>query len=143
MHVPYAGIAPVYTDLLAGSVDVTFGGTFPFPEGLKVLGTVGTKRSPVFPDAPTLEESGVNGASWDVWFGFLAPPGLPQDIADRLNAELVAVVKDPEAIAKYKEVTKAAPEENPLVGPEFKAMAVKAVQDWTTVAKAANIVIEE
>ena len=77
VHVPYTGIAPVYTDLLAGNIDVTFGGTFPFPEGIKVLGTVGSKRSPIYPDLPTLDESGITGATWDVWFGFLAPPNLP------------------------------------------------------------------
>ena len=63
-------------------------GRSPFPEGLKVLGTAGPKRSPAYPNLPTLEESGIKNASWDIWFGFLAPPNLPKPIADRLIAEI-------------------------------------------------------
>ena len=52
----------------------------PFPAGLKVLGSIGSKRNPAFPNLPTLEEAGVRNASWDQWFGFLAPPNLPKGV---------------------------------------------------------------
>ena len=95
VHVPYAGIAPAYADLLAGNIDVTFGGSVPFLDGLKVIGSAGTKRHPAYPDLPTLEEAGIENASWEVWFGFLAPGGLPDPIAERLTTELAAIFKDP------------------------------------------------
>ncbi len=143
VHVPYTGIAPVYTDLLAGNIDATLGGTFPFPEGIKVLGTVGSKRSPIFPDKPTLEESGVTGASWDVWFGFLAPPSLPQPIADRLITEIQAVLKDPAAIEKYKAATKSEPEAEPLVGEDFRKQALEETKSWKAVAERETITVQQ
>jgi tripartite-type tricarboxylate transporter receptor subunit TctC len=143
VHVPYTGIAPVYTDLLAGNVDMVIGGSYPFPDGLKVLGSSGTKRSPNFPDKPTLEESGIKGANWVVWFGFIAPPKLPKDVADRLTTELSAIMRDPEAIEKYKTAAKSVPDESPLVGNEFKAQALKEVADWKVIADREKIVIEQ
>jgi len=143
VHVPYQGIAPIYPDMLAGNVDFVIGASYPLPDGLKIIGANGPQRSPLFPDAKTLEESGIKGATWLTWFGFLAPPKLPQPIAERLEKEIVAVVTDPVAIAKYKEVTKSVPDTKPLVGKEFKDFALKAVEDWKAVAKANNVVIQE
>jgi tripartite-type tricarboxylate transporter receptor subunit TctC len=143
VHVPYQGIAPIYPDLLAGNVDFVIGASFPFPDGLNIIGGNGPERSPLYPDLATLEESGIEGATWFTWFGFLAPPGLPQDIADRLTTELQAVVTDPIAIAKFEEVTKSVPDTNPLIGEEFKSFALSAVEDWRAVAEAENIVIQE
>jgi tripartite-type tricarboxylate transporter receptor subunit TctC len=143
VHIPYPGIAPVYTDLLAGNIDVTFGGSVPFPDGIKVLGTSGSKRSAIYPDLPTLEEVGVTGASVDAWYGLLAPPNLPQPIADRLITELTAIFKDPEAIAKYQEAAKATPETNPLVGEDFKAQALQEEAKWRELAKRENIVVQQ
>lgn len=143
VHVPYTGIAPVYTDMLAGTIDITLGGTFPFPDGLKVLGSNGTKRSPALPNVPTLEESGVKGASWDVWFGFVAPPNLPKPVADRLIAEIQAVLKDPAAIEKIKQTAKIEPEAAPLIGDAFKSQAVSEVKAWKEVADREKVVVQQ
>ena len=143
VHVPYAGIAPAYTDLLAGNIDFIDGGTAPFLEGIKVLGSVGTKRSPVYPNLPTLEEAGVKNAGWDAWFGFLAPPNVPKPIADRLIAEIGAVLKDPEAIAKYQAATKSVPEANPLIGDAFKKQVLQEQKNWKTVVDREKIVVQQ
>jgi tripartite-type tricarboxylate transporter receptor subunit TctC len=143
VHVPYNGIAPVYTDLLAGNIDVTFGGTVPFLDGLKVVASVGSKRHPGYPDLPTLEESGIPGASWDVWFGFLAPPELPEPIAARLTAELEAVFKDPAAIEQFVAATKSQPDAEPLKGADFKAQALAEVEAWRAIAERENIVVQQ
>jgi tripartite-type tricarboxylate transporter receptor subunit TctC len=142
-HVPYTGIAPVYQDLLAGTIDFADGGSVPFPEGIKVLASVGTKRSPVYPDLPTLEESGIKDASWDVWFGFIAPPNLPKPIADRLIAEISAMLKDPEAIAKYQVATKSVPELNPLTGDAFKKQVLEETKQWQAVVDREKIVVQQ
>lgn len=142
VHVPYQGVAPMYPDLLSGNIDITLSAAYPFPDGLKIIGVSARQRSPIFPDKLTLEEAGVK-ASWVVWFGFIAPPNLPQPIAQRLEKELLAVVNDPEAIAKFQEVAKMVPDEKKLVGKDFKEMALRAVDDWRSVAKAENIVINE
>jgi len=142
-HVTYTGIVPVYQDLLAGNIEFLAGGSAPFPEGIKVLGSVGTKRSPIYPNLPTLEESGIRSAGWDIWFGFLAPPNLPKPIADRLIAEISAVLKDPEAIAKFQAATKSAPEANPLTGDAFKKQVGDEIKVWKAVAEREKIVVQQ
>ena len=143
VHVPYAGIAPVYQDLLAGNIDFVDGGSPPFPEGLKVVGSVGTKRNSAYPDVPTLEEAGIKNAAWDSWFGFVAPANLPKPIADRLITELGAVFKDPEAIAKYKEVGKIVPEANPLIGEDYKKQVLQEQKNWKEVVDREKIVVQQ
>ena len=106
LHVPYSGIGPVFNDLFGGQIDFSMAST-PLPDNLKVIASAGSRRNPAYPNVPTLEEFGIKDASWDVWFGFFAPPNLPKPIADRLNAEIGAILKDPEAIAKYQNVMQA------------------------------------
>ncbi len=142
VHVPYTGAAPMYQDMLAGNIEYTQG-TPPAPEGSKVLAVVGTKRSAVFPNAPTLEELGIKNASWDAWFGFVAPPKLPKTVADRLIAEIGAVLKEPEAIAKYTTAAKFAPETSPLVGDDYKNRALDENKRWKAVAEREKIVVQQ
>ena len=92
VHVPYTGIAPVYTDLVAGTIDFTSGALPPFPDALKVLAAIGTKRNPALPRCAHSHRKRHQECGWDGWFGFLAPPEtFPQPVADRLIAELGAV----------------------------------------------------
>jgi len=142
LHVPYTGIAPVYQDMLAGNIDFSQT-TPPVPDGIKVLGSVGTKRSPVYPDLPTLEEIGVKNASWDIWYGVVAPPNLPKPIADRLIAELAAVYKDPEAIEKFKAAAKFAPDVVPLTGESFKKRVLEEHKNWKIVVDREKIVVQQ
>jgi tripartite-type tricarboxylate transporter receptor subunit TctC len=142
VHVPYTGITPVYQDMLAGTIEFTEA-TPPHPEGIKALASVGTKRNPLYPDAPTLDEIGVKGAAWVAWAGFLAPPNLPKPIADRLIAELGAVFKDPEAISKFQSAAKFTPETNPPTGEEFKKQALDEHKVWKAIAQREKIVIQQ
>lgn len=141
LHVPYSGIAPVYNDLLAGHIDITEGAP-PFPQGLKVLGAIGSKRNPAFPNVPTLKESGLASASWDQWFGFLAPPNMPKPLAERLTAELTALLKDPQAIAKYQSIVSFEPDPAPLVGDAFRKQVIEENKSWKTVVDREKIVVE-
>ena len=141
LHVPYTGIAPVYQDLLAGTIDFAEG-TPPSLDGVKALASVGPKRSHLFPNVPTLEEMGIKGATWEAWSGFLAPPNLPKPIADRLIAEIDAVIKDPETIAKYQASGKVTPDAQPLTGEAFKKAALDELKRWKVVVDREKIVIE-
>ncbi len=142
VHVPYTGIAPVYQDLLAGNLEFSQG-TPPNPEGIKALASAGPKRSPVYPNVPTLQEMGINNASWEAWCGFLAPPNLPKAIADQLIAELGAVFKDAEAVAKYQTAGKLTPDATPLTGDEFKKQVLQEHLGWKTVVEREKITVQQ
>jgi len=142
LHVPYQGMAPALNGMFAGTIDISAMGS-PVPEeGLKVLASSGTRRNPQFPEVPTLEEYGIQGASWDVWWGFFAPPNLPKPIADRLITELTAVIQDPQAIARYTAAMKFAPETQPLAGEDFKRFVLQEHGKWQTVVAREKIEIE-
>jgi tripartite-type tricarboxylate transporter receptor subunit TctC len=137
-HITHTGIAPVFQDMLAGNIEFTQTAP-PFPEGLKVLGTFGSVRNPSYPNALTMKEAGFDNAVLDVWFGLYGPPKLPQAIAERLTAEVQAVLKDPEAIEKFGNSAKILPAANPLTGEAFRSSVVKAVADWTVVVEREKI----
>jgi tripartite-type tricarboxylate transporter receptor subunit TctC len=141
-HIPYTGISPLYLDLLAGNIDFTVGGSVPFLDGIRVIGTSGTKRSPIYPNLQTLDEAGVKGASWDIWFGFVAPPNLPKQIAERITADISAVYKDPEAIAKLITVAKTAPDTNPLIGDSFKKQVQDEYKNWKATVEREKIALQ-
>jgi tripartite-type tricarboxylate transporter receptor subunit TctC len=141
VHVPYTGIAPVYQDLLAGNIEFSQG-TPPSPDGVKALASVGSKRNPTFPNVATLQEMGIQNATWDAWAGFLAPPNMPKALADRLIAELGAVFKDPEAIAKYQSSGKLTPDAAPLTGETFKKQALDEHKGWKTVVDREKIAVQ-
>jgi len=91
-HVPYRGAAPALTDLLAGQLDFLFDPGVAIPHikaGKLTLLAVGSpRRSPLFPDVPTLDEVGLKGFDADTVFGVYAPAGTPADIVNRLNREI-------------------------------------------------------
>ena len=92
VHVPYRGAAPAMQDLLGGQLDFMFDpgiGLQHVKAGkLKLLAVGSSKRSPLFPDVPTLDEAGLKGFDADTWFGFYAPAGTPPDVVSRLNREI-------------------------------------------------------
>jgi tripartite-type tricarboxylate transporter receptor subunit TctC len=92
VHVPYRGAAPAMQDLLGGQLDFMFDpgiGLQHVRAGkLKLLAVGSSKRSPLFPDVPTLDEAGLKGFDADTWFGFYAPAGTPPAVVNRLNSEI-------------------------------------------------------
>ena len=97
-HVPYRGSGQATTDLLAGVVVASIPGTAGMVGHIKAgklrpLAVTGIKRSPQLPDVPTVAESGVPGYEAYVWMGLLAPKGTPPAIIDRVQRELMQVLK--------------------------------------------------
>ena len=92
VHVPYRGAAPAMQDLLGGQLDFMFDpgiGLQHVKAGkLKLLAVGSPRRSPLFPDVPTLEEAGLRSFDADTWFGFYAPTGTPAAVVSRLNTEI-------------------------------------------------------
>lgn len=93
MHVPYKGAAPAVQDLVAGNVPVGFidamtVGPFLKSGRLKAIASTGASRSALYPDLPTIAESGFKGYDVSVWMGVFAPAGTPAPIIERLNAAI-------------------------------------------------------
>jgi tripartite-type tricarboxylate transporter receptor subunit TctC len=96
-HVPYKGSAPVITDLLAGTIDLsisTMPAVLPHANGgkVKILGISTTNRAPAMPNTPTIAEAGVKGYNAGLWTGMLAPKGTPPQVIEQLNTAIVAAL---------------------------------------------------
>jgi tripartite-type tricarboxylate transporter receptor subunit TctC len=108
VHVPYRGGPPAVTDLVSGQVKAMFA-TAPsvLPQiqagRLTALAVTSARRQPGLPDVPTVAESGFPGFESDAWFAVFAPAGTPAGIVARLNADIRAVLAEPEVIARLKE----------------------------------------
>ena len=105
VHVPYKGGAPALTDLLGGQVDITFmninTGMPHIKAGkLRALVITSTKRSPLLPDVPTMEELGYKGVTVYSWQAFAAPKGIPADVKAKFRDAVVAGLNDPPVKAK-------------------------------------------
>jgi tripartite-type tricarboxylate transporter receptor subunit TctC len=107
-HIPYRGAAPAMQDLLGGQIDFMFDpgiGLQHVKAGkLKLLAVGSPKRSPQFPEVPTLDEMGMKGFDADTWFGFYAPGGTPQPVVARLNTEINKVLRSPGFIERMNAI---------------------------------------
>jgi tripartite-type tricarboxylate transporter receptor subunit TctC len=108
--VPFDGVAPVFTALLAGDVQLLFStaaAARPFVESGKVrtIAGGGIKRDPLAPNLPTVAESGAPGFEVrPAWFGMMAPAGMPRDLVDQLNRAFAAVLQDEEVAKRFKDL---------------------------------------
>lgn len=99
VHVPYKGSGPAMADLLANQVQLMFDnlpGSLPHVKAgrLRALAVTSATRSPALPDVPTMAEAGISGYEADVWFGVVAPRGLPPAVASRLSQEITRIAQD-------------------------------------------------
>ena len=106
VHVPYKGGGPAMQDVVAGHVKIIFSSmiqTTPLIKAgkVRVLGTGGSKRSPVLPDVPTIAEAGVPNYVAENWWGIVAPAGLPAPIVSKLYAATQAALKAPALQAAF------------------------------------------
>ena len=106
LHVPYKGSSPAITDTLGGTTQVMFpslvaANQFIKAGKLRALAVTGSKRSAMFPALPTIAEAGVPGFQITQWYGFFAPAKTPAAVVERLNRELVAIMKDPDTAKKF------------------------------------------
>lgn len=109
VHVPYKGGGPVMSDLLGNQVESSFMNiNTALPQikagKLRALAITSAKRSPLLPDVPTLEESGVKDANVQSWQAVAAPKGLPADVKKRIHDAIVASINDPAVTPKLLEL---------------------------------------
>jgi tripartite-type tricarboxylate transporter receptor subunit TctC len=142
-HIPYRGSAPAMTDLIAGRIHYTVDGpaalSFIKASTVKLLGVGSSQRWNVFPDTPTIAESGVAGYEALTWFGLFAPAATPKPILEILNSKLNAALTTDRAKQSFEKLGLDAAGGAPDV-------LAKTVQDeirkWVDIARDKNIRIE-
>ena len=107
VHVPYKGGGPAAADVLAGHIPLAFASASSVAQYLEAgrlipIGVPSPKRSVVFPNVPTFAEAGVQGVELNSWVGVLAPTNTPDAIVRQLNAEINAVLAEPEVKAQLQ-----------------------------------------
>ena len=109
LHIPYRGGAPAITDVIGGQlplVAVNALEVLPHVKSgkLKVIAVLSTSRSPIFPETPTIAESGFPGFEASVWYGLMAPFATPKNIVEQLHAEVQKALQTPEVRQKMTQV---------------------------------------
>ena len=106
LMVPYRGVPEAMNDVLAGRIDMFFVGTQIAVQHMnggkiRVLAVTGNRRWKGMPDVPTMQEAGLKGFDVVNWFGLWLPAGAPRDIVNRIHAEVVKALADPEVKQQF------------------------------------------
>jgi len=139
--VPYKGNAPAVTAVLSGEVQLVLGGiaqSAPQVKAgrLRALAVAGLQRSAVMPDVPTVAESGLPGYEAGSWYGLLAPAGTPRAIVERLNGEIVRILRLPEIERRLKGEAYEIPADTP---DQFAAVIKAEVAKWAPIVREAGL----
>ena len=108
LHVPYKGNAQSMVDLMGGQITMMFDQVSTSAPQIRagkvrVIGVTTKTRSPLFPEVPTLDESGLPGFDDVTWNGYVAPAGTPREVLARLHAEIAKAVGNPEFHRRWLE----------------------------------------
>lgn len=144
VHVPYKGTSPAVTAMLSGESQVMFAPALALvghikAKKLRALAITSEKRSPAFPELPTVAESGVPGFEARQWYGVVAPAGTPREIVARLSGEIAKIVQTPELrkhfLTEGSEPIGSKPE-------EFGKYIQAEIAKWAKVVKASGAQID-
>ena len=144
VHVPYKGGGPAMADLVGGQVLFSFASmasAVPFVRAgrLRAIAVSGGERSALFPEVPTVAESGLAGFASEDWQGILAPAKTPPDVVQKLNTEIGRILLLPEVKAK---LTAAGFDAKPST-PEWFAQFIQAeTLKWAKLLKAIGIKVQ-
>ena len=144
VHIPYKGSAPALTAMLSGEVDFNFENTLivlPHIKSGKVrpIAVTGAQRSKLMPELPTIAEDGLPGYSASGWYGMVAPAATPRDIVNRLNSEVVRILRMPDIIERLSGLG-AEPAAN--TPEQFAAFIRTEIDKWARLVKSANMKAE-
>jgi tripartite-type tricarboxylate transporter receptor subunit TctC len=144
LYVPYRGMAPAMTDLVAGQIQIMIDGTGPLLPFIKdgkirALAVTGKTRSPDFPELPTMIESGYPDYVLSFWTGVVAPAGTPADVIARVNGAINELLKTPtvkESLARFNI------EPNITTPQEFAGFIAGEANKWGGIIRSAGIKAE-
>ncbi len=144
VHVPYKGSAPAVADLLSGQVQLMFDTvTSGLPQvkagKLRALAVTTAKRSSAMPDVPSLSETALPGFDVGTWFGLLAPAATPPAIVQKLNAEIVKIIQQPDV---RKQMLEAGSEPMGNTSQQMAAQIKAELEAFESVVKQIKLVVE-
>ena len=144
VHVPYKGEGPALIDLTASRVDIFIGSIsaalrFEKAGQLRFLGLASRTRSAVAPDVPTTAEIGLPDLVSSAWYALVAPPGTPDAIVQKINADTAAALKLPDVRTRFLELG-AEPQGNTAAATAAFIIAEEA--RWRSVIQSANVTLE-
>jgi len=145
IHIPYKGSSPSISDLIGGRVMLSMDSlvqSFPHLKArrLKALAVLGPRRAALLPEVPTIAESGLPGYALTNWFGLLAPAATPKETVLKIHADVIRVLRDPEAKKRITDLGADVVGNSPE---EFGATMRAESAQWAEIIKAANIRAEE
>ena len=141
IHIPYKGGSAAHLDLISGTANVSFQNLGSITNHvragkMKLLAITSDKRDPTFPNVPTMAEAGVPGLEVYSWQAFVAPKGVPREANAKLQAALVAALKDPEVTKKFNDIGFEVVANSPA---EFNALLTSELARWKQVVDAGGI----
>jgi len=144
LHVPYKGSGPAITDLLGSQVETMMDQLTASIEHirngkLKAIAVTSLARSPLLPNVPTLDESGVKGYEAGTYTGIFAPTGTPPAVVGKLHGALRQALANNGVRERYRN---AGADVWEMSQPEFDAYVRNDVEKWRRVARDANIVVD-
>ena len=144
IHVPYKGAAPAVTDLIGGQVDLSFATVGSVLAHIKsgkltALAVASRQRSPLLPQVPTFEESGVKGFVVDTWYGLMAPAGLPAEVIRVLEREAGEFGRSP---VVRERLLGAGLEPQTVCGEPFAAQIAREIEANARLARELNLKAE-
>ena len=140
-EISYKGGGPALADLLAGHIQMLINSptsTLPHVNSgkLRALATTGTRRPAVLADVPTVAESGFPGFELYEWYALFLPANTPQDIVNRLYAEIMKIMASPEMVKRIHDI---GAEGSNMTPPEFAAWVKQDEQTWGLLIKQIGI----
>jgi tripartite-type tricarboxylate transporter receptor subunit TctC len=144
LHVPYKGVALATSDLFSGRIALYVSPLQPLPAWIragrvKPIGITRAQRSSVFPDVPTIAESGVPGYDVTNWYGVVAPAKTPAAIIARLNSELTRILRMPDVQSRFRDE---GGEVAPGTPDALAAFINREIQRWGKVVSDAGVRVE-
>jgi hypothetical protein len=141
VHIPYRGIAPATTDLIAGQTQAMFPGlaaALPHIRNgrLRAIAVTGAQRHPALKDVPTMDEAGLKGFDAQQWYGVVGPAGMPTPLVTQLNNAMAQVLAMPDLREK---LSAEAVELTPMTPAQFGDYMKKDLARWTALARERNI----
>jgi tripartite-type tricarboxylate transporter receptor subunit TctC len=143
-HVAYKGSAPAVMGMLGSEIDALFDNLPNVIQQIragkiKAIAVTGTTRSLLLPDVPTVAEAGVPGYEVNVWFGMQAPAGTPEAVVQRLNQDIVRILREPDVVTSFRnqgvEVAASTPQ-------RFGQLVESEIVKWGAVVRNAKVTLD-